>query len=319
MNSSFEGPILIKCDTSYDWKIECVKFVLQYLFLVPGLILNTLILKTIWLKYPKIYRPYSFFVIYSLDLMVNIVLILTGGLMARLFIYLTPLCELLSEYFSTPLIGFKLVMILVHHSIICKSIVQTLIVLNRMTCVLFPVKHDFIWRKDILKWLLPTVLVFPLTVDWNIAISRVYMRSTYGGFWVDYIKTVSWAGQSKFQLAFILFALTATVICTLITLSRLGKLQQRAKNLEKSISKATLIISIGFSCTAAFQIYYGFFFVYTTGSAPMFGLNFLSVDFLTVGSPIVILCASSSLRKHVIGREKHSQISSIMKARSRTN
>uniref|UniRef100_A0A1I7T5C9 Serpentine receptor class gamma n=1 Tax=Caenorhabditis tropicalis TaxID=1561998 RepID=A0A1I7T5C9_9PELO len=136
MNSSFEGPILIKCDTSYDWKIECVKFVLQYLFLVPGLILNTLILKTIWLKYPKIYRPYSFFVIYSLDLMV---------------------------------------------------------------------------------------------------------------------------------------------------------------------------------------IYYGFFFVYTTGSAPMFGLNFLSVDFLTVGSPIVILCASSSLRKHVIGREKHSQISSIMKARSRTN
>ncbi|KAF1767564.1 hypothetical protein GCK72_007523 [Caenorhabditis remanei] len=128
------------------------------------------------------------------------------------------------------------------------------------------------------------------------------MQSTYGGFWVNYFKKVSWASQSRFLLVFIVFSLFITIICTSLTLLTLIKLPERSKNLEKSISNATLIISIGFSGTAAFQIYYGFFFVYSDGSHPIFGLNFLSWDFLTVGSPIVMLCVSSSLRRHVLGK-----------------
>ncbi|EFP09826.1 CRE-SRG-14 protein [Caenorhabditis remanei] len=311
-------PIPVTCDESYHPQIEMLKFLVQYLYLITGLIINLSILYTLWWKHPKVYRSNSFFVLFSVDCVVNTLLLLTDGLMARLLIYLTPLCPILKDYFSSPLTFFKFIMILIFHSRICKSIIQFLLVFNRMTCVIFPISHDSIWSKKFLKILIPIIFVIPVSVDWNLAIARVFMQSTYGGFWVNYFKKVSWASQSRFLLVFIVFALFITIICTFLTLLTLIKLPERSKNLEKSISNATLIISIGFSGTAAFQIYYGFFFVYSDGSHPIFGLNFLSWDFLTVGSPIVMLCVSSSLRRHVLGKNGVRDVRSTIRIRTRT-
>ncbi|CAL2033960.1 unnamed protein product [Caenorhabditis brenneri] len=324
-NNSDIDPIPIKCDGTYNSEFETLKFLAQFVYILPGIILNLAILRTVWFKNSKVYMNNSFFVIFSVDcvagkvktathwasklliaLIQNTLILLSEGLAARFFIYVTPICPIVADFFANPLIVFKLVMILIFHSKICKSIIQALLVLNRMTCVLSPINHDSIWSKTILKIVVPLIFIIPISVDWNLAISRVFMRSTYGGLWVDYIKKVPWASQSRFQLVFILTAMTITFVCTLVTLVTLMKLPDRAKNLERAISNATIIISIGFSGTAAFQIYYGFFFVYTNGSHPIFGLNFLSWDFLTVGSPIVMLCVSSTLRKHVFERKSDS-------------
>ncbi|CAI2317966.1 unnamed protein product [Caenorhabditis sp. 36 PRJEB53466] len=210
------------------------------------------------------------------------VLLLTEGLCARFLIYFTPLCPALRGYFASPLLAFKLVMIVIHHSKVCKSVLQSLLVLNRMTCVLVPIRHSATWRRS-LPYLVPFVVLLPLTVDWNLAISRVYMQSTYGGFWMNYIKKVSWASQSRFQLVFIVIALTFTAVCTVITLITLIRLPERIKELERSITYANLIISVGFTSTALFQIYYSFFFTYTDASSPVYGFSFLTFDFLNIG------------------------------------
>lgn len=125
----------------------------------------------------------------------NISILITEGLFARFFIYFTPICPVLADYFQSPLVGFKIIMLLTHHVSICKSLLQVLLVLNRMTCVLFPITHDSIWRKS-LKYVISAVFLIPFCADWNIAISRVYMQSTYGGFWVSYFKKVSWVSSS---------------------------------------------------------------------------------------------------------------------------
>ncbi|EGT41422.1 hypothetical protein CAEBREN_15254 [Caenorhabditis brenneri] len=252
-NNSDIDPIPIKCDGTYNSEFETLKFLAQFVYILPGIILNLAILQTVWFKNSKVYMNNSFFVIFSVDCVANTLILLSEGLAARFFIYVTPICPIVADYFANPLLVFKFMMILIFHSKICKSIIQALLVLNRMTCVLSPISHDSIWSKTILKIVVPLIFIIPICVDWNLAISRVFMRSTYGGLWVDYIKKVPWASQSRFQLVFILTAMTITFVCTLVTLVTLMKLPDRAKNLERAISNATVIISIGFSGTAAFQ------------------------------------------------------------------
>ncbi|KAF1770915.1 hypothetical protein GCK72_002739 [Caenorhabditis remanei] len=171
-----------------------------------------------------------------MDCGVSLILLLSNIFFDRPFIYITPICPLLNEYFSTPLVFFKFIMVLSHHCKICKSVIQSLLVLNRMTSVLFPINHNRMWMKNV-QWIVPLVLLIPLSVDWNLVISRAYMMPTYGGFWVNYIKKVSW----------ILFN----------------------------------------------------FFSFNTMVTSVFALTLFAYDFLNVGSPIVMLCISRTVRDNV--------------------
>ncbi|CCD64198.1 Serpentine receptor class gamma-14 [Caenorhabditis elegans] len=305
-------PIPVDCDLSYNTNIEVLKFTAQIIYIITGIFLNSAVLGTILWRCREVYSTNSFFTLFSVDCIANISILITEGLFARFFIYFTPICPVLADYFQSPLVGFKIIMLLTHHVSICKSLLQVLLVLNRMTCVLFPITHDSIWRKS-LKYVISAVFLIPFCADWNIAISRVYMQSTYGGFWVSYFKKVSWASQSRFQLVFIIIALSFTFICTAITLL---KLPERSKEIEKAISNATVIISIGFTFKVLFQIYYSFFFSYTDASSPVYGFSFLALDFLTVGSPIVMICVSRNLRTHIFKSKRKNQTLSKMLTRT---
>ncbi|EFO98523.1 CRE-SRG-11 protein [Caenorhabditis remanei] len=316
-------PIVFNCSSDYEKSTEIVKYILQIVYLIPGGLLNILIIRTILFKHWEIYGKNSFFMIYSTDCIISFVMI-SIDIVVRMFIYFTPLCPVLAPYFFEPLIVFKVIMIIINHSKASKSIIQIFLVLNRMSCVLYPLKYSLMWKKPV-KLVIVSIFVIPFTTDWNLIISRVYMQPTFGGFYMEYIKKVSWidyksinyqAGQSRFQLFFISIALIFTVICTSITFYSLITLPKRIKNVEKSLSFATAYISMSFIVLAVFQILFAFFSSIFTTSA-VFGYALLSYDILNVGfvftcfqpetiaksfsSPIILICVSRKLRCHVFG------------------
>ncbi|EGT52072.1 CBN-SRG-11 protein [Caenorhabditis brenneri] len=294
-------PIVFQCNPEYDQSVEVIKYLLQAVYLVPGGLLNILLAITILIRHREIYKTSSFFMIYSTDCIVSLLLIL-ADLVVRALLYFTPLCPILAPYFYEPLFVFKIVMILLNHCKASKSIIQIFLVLNRMTCVLFPLKYGNAWKKP-LKFVIASIFIVPFSIDWNLAISRVYMQPTFGGFYMEYIKKVTWASQSRFQLIFIIIALGFTVVCTSITFYTLIMLPKRIRNVEKSLSFASAYISMSFIVLTVFQVLFAFFSSIFTTSA-VFGYSLLSYDILNVGSPIIMICVSKKLRCHVFGRKE---------------
>ncbi|CAO4369873.1 unnamed protein product [Caenorhabditis nigoni] len=62
---------------------------------------------------------------------------------------------------------------------------------NRMTCVIFPLKHDRMWNKLLYPVLLILFLI-PLDNTWIIVLSRVYTNPFGSGFSVNYKETAGW-------------------------------------------------------------------------------------------------------------------------------
>lgn len=187
-------PIVFQCDPSYETWQEVLKYTLQAIYLIPGGFLNALLLYTLWIKDAATYRKSSFFMIFSADCLVSLILIVCDVFVGRLFIYFTPLCPILAPFFYEPLIVYKFIMILINHAKACKSLIQCLLVSNRMSAVLSPINYGPAWN-NLTKYAIPLVFLLPITIDWNLAISRVYMMPTFGGFYMEYIKKVSWVTQ----------------------------------------------------------------------------------------------------------------------------
>ncbi|PIC48537.1 hypothetical protein B9Z55_007472 [Caenorhabditis nigoni] len=292
-----DDPVVFDCDDSYDSWIEISKYVIQFMYLVPGGILNSLFFYTIWFGHRSTYSNSSFFVIYSIDCFVS-VLIIICDIIGRFIMYIPPLCPILSPYFYNPLYFFKGVMIVMNHSKTCKFIIQSLLVLNRMTSVIWPLEYSKMWRKCV-KWAVALIILLPLATDWNLVISRVYMEPMFGGFYFFYTRKVAWAKQSRFQVFFISIAFGFTVVCTSYTLHALKKLKNRITKAERTVSIASAYISIGYIVLSVFQVFYAFF-PYLPGGV-MVSLAHVAYDVLDVGSPFTMIAVNKTLRHHVFG------------------
>nr|prf chemosensory receptor [Caenorhabditis elegans] len=265
--------IIFECNSNYDTIVEVTKWFLQIAYLIPGGILNILLLYTILFKNSEIYASSSFFLIYSTDCFVSFSMIFLD-IIGRTLVYFTPLCPIIAPMFYEPLIGFKIMMIVLHHSRACKSLIQILLVVNRMSCVIYFIRYGKMWMRP-LKYLIILVFVIPFSIDWNLIISRVYMQPTFGGIYMEYIKKVAWASQSRFQLIFITIALLFTIVCTSVIFYTLVMLPKRLRNVERTLSLGTAYISMSFIILVVFQ---------TRNSR----------------SPIIMHCVSSKLRNHVL-------------------
>ncbi|EFP10087.1 hypothetical protein CRE_24539 [Caenorhabditis remanei] len=310
--------VVFECDSSYDPWIEILKCILQISYLIPGgkSYLNFILLFTIWFKHRDTYLTSPFFVIYSTDCFVSFLMIFCD-IISRFIMYVPPLCPILSPYFFGPQIFFKGVMIVVNHSKTCKFIIQSLLVLNRMTCVMFPTSHIKMWMKR-MKWLMVLIFVTPAATDWNLVISRVYMQPLFGGFASEYTRKVPWAKQSRFQLFFISVALFFTITCYSYTLHSLITLPHRIITAERTLTIATAYVSIGYVVLAGMQFFFAFF-PYLLSNA-FFAIALLSYDFLNVGSPVIMIVVTESLRHHVFRskpaeQENQSHVFTVIKSR----
>ncbi|CAI5445419.1 unnamed protein product [Caenorhabditis angaria] len=220
---------------------------------------------------------------------------------SRPTIYFTFLCPYSNQYLSYPRFASKFVFLSLNYSRLVKCVVQIILSLNRMSCVIAPVTYTKFWFSK-LKYIIIIIFLLPCLAVWNIAISRVYMISVFGGFGASYVRRISWASFGKFHLAFLCTALIVTIICTTITLYYLVMLPKRIRSSEKSLCICTVIISVGFFTSAIFHAIYGF--CSECAGQIVYATHFFAYDFLNIGSPIVMLCMSPQLRRNILGVQK---------------
>ncbi|CAP37900.2 Protein CBG20980 [Caenorhabditis briggsae] len=186
-----------------------------------------------------------------------------------------------------------------NHVRFSKSLTQIAMVLNRMTCVLFPTSYDKIWRKMTpVVWV--CLILLPFAGNWNCLISRIYMDSFRGGFTMNYMRAVDWAALSMFQSVFILTALLFTVICTLITVYKLVLLPGRVKSIEKSLCMSCIFLSCSFLLVGASQAAIAFCPICRTQTYfSLFNAQLIAFDVFTVGSAVIMIITDTKLRSAV--------------------
>uniref|UniRef100_A0A1I7UMI6 Serpentine receptor class gamma n=1 Tax=Caenorhabditis tropicalis TaxID=1561998 RepID=A0A1I7UMI6_9PELO len=180
-----------------------------------------------------------------------------------------------------------------------KSVIQVFLTVNRMTCVLAPLRYSQIWRRFI-PFALFIISTSPFLVIWNVIISKTFPVSLFGGFALAYSKRVRWASLSLFQMIFMSISLVITVFTTSITLYQMRKLENRLKNSEKTLCFASFYMSTAFLSAALFQSYFAFFNISASSTNLLYFLQAFSFDILNIGSPIVMILISGQLRYHVI-------------------
>ncbi|CAI5444200.1 unnamed protein product [Caenorhabditis angaria] len=294
-NITSDGSIEIQCNLSYDNTWEIIKYVIQFVYLIFGSVLHLLILRTVFWK-EKTYRSNSFFMIYALDSLGSLLMLCFAASLTRPFLFIPPLCPILSPIFFEPSIFLQALYIFPNYLRAIKSVTQILMSINRMTCVISPMNYITIWKKY-LKFAIIITLLSPFLVIWNLFLSRVYISPSRGGFSPNYLKYVEWASLSLFHLVFISLAIIITIISTVITLTYLLMLPMRLKSAERTLCFANITISIDFMIIASFQTVFAFFPIFD--SSTLYTLHFYSYDFLNLSAPIVLILINPQLRDHI--------------------
>ncbi|EGT51021.1 hypothetical protein CAEBREN_32799 [Caenorhabditis brenneri] len=288
--------ILSGCSENYSNLYEPLKYLAQFGYLTPAALLYSRIIYVLWGKYPKIYKEHEFFVIYSMD---GLLLLLLDIFITRLFVYIPQFCGGASSFFISHPIFMNIYYPLLNYLHSCQPFIQIFLTLNRMSSVVLPVDHNKLWRKY-LKFIVFFIIFSPFFVIWNTIISQKVIIYYFGGFYINYQKLVPWASMSLFLMIIRSFAVLVTVVTTVITFWRMSKMKKRLRQSERTLCIACAANSMCFVVPAIFEamkVLNEFWSRYWLA----YLLQPLAWDVLNVGSPLVMIFASNQLRSHVFG------------------
>ncbi|EGT50969.1 hypothetical protein CAEBREN_32798 [Caenorhabditis brenneri] len=296
------------CDPSYSPLMENLKYFIQLTYLLPTAILHFRILWILIWKHRSIYLKQSFYVLFLMSCIACFILVVQDILFARVFQYFPQFCEPLSEFVKKHPIFPAIYYPLQQHLHCAQPIIQILLTVNRMSCVLIPWKYSQIWKNS-MKYAIFLVIFSPFLFIWNVIISPKVPVFTFGGFYIGYNRVVVWATMTLFMLILRVITIIITGVCTFITVLRLTQMSKRLVSSERTLCIASFLISSCFLGTAAAESLFAFQVVRTSSSISYFLLP-ISWDILNVGTPIVMVLASSQLRKDVFGIVKRSRSNS---------
>ncbi|CAA84725.1 Serpentine receptor class gamma-10 [Caenorhabditis elegans] len=307
-NFSYEDPLPFECNEDPNVVLSLAMYGMQSSYLIVGAVLNVMIVYTVF--HGNSYRDNSFYMLYCADAIVGIYINTAEVIFGRIFIYITPLCPIASPYFFTPSILTKMYYAALHYSLGFKTFSQIFMSFNRMTCVIFLMKHLKLW-KQILKPVLIITFILPLGVIWKILLSRVYINPNGAGFSVNYKDYFPWANISILHLFHFTLCFVLVIIFFVATILGLTMLKQRIKSAERSLTIVTMIMAVQTVTFASIQIYFVFFAAYTPKIRSVL-LQIVSFvfDSLYVFSPIALIVMSRQLRKDIFNlKDKETQIS----------
>ncbi|CAI5444289.1 unnamed protein product [Caenorhabditis angaria] len=298
---SEDEPLFIECSSSFNNYREVGKYVIQLMYLVPGIWLHSMILLSRFGIKRDEFRNNSFGVIFMVNSIVSLLELLIHTFIYRPLIFIPPLCPIFTPILAYPSFIWKFIMVLQNHLKAAKSMTQIFMSLNRMTCALWPIKYDSIWSSNRVKLVVFLIIVMPVGATFNLIVSRVTIQPIYGGFTNNYIRTIPWASLPFQHLVFIITALFSTIICTSIAVYALLMLPNRVKGAERSLCIAAIIFSIGFICAASAQA--AFVFCDSCYGDFLFMVHFWCIDFLDISQPVVTLSLSKELRRKIFGSQ----------------
>uniref|UniRef100_A0A8R1DRA8 Serpentine receptor class gamma n=1 Tax=Caenorhabditis japonica TaxID=281687 RepID=A0A8R1DRA8_CAEJA len=164
-----------------------------------------------------------------------------------------------------------------------------------------PTTYGTMWEAN-LKKVIVLVLIYPFFIIWNVVISEKDIDFIMGGFLITYRKRVEWASLSEAKFISFVFTLAITLISTGITLSKMSKLKKRVLSSERHLCFATSLISLCFLICVLFAFYFSFIRKYVENDAItdiIYLSEYVAIDLLNVGSPIIMIMACKQLRDHV--------------------
>ncbi|CCD65202.1 Serpentine receptor class gamma-2 [Caenorhabditis elegans] len=296
------------CDSSYSPLAENLKYLVQFVYLLPAAMLHARILYILLWKHRNLYLKQSFYILFIMSCIACFTLVVQDIFFARVFQYMTQFCEPMSEFVENYPIFPAIYYPLQQHLHCAQPIIQILLTVNRMSCVVIPWKHSQVW-KSFMKYAIALVILTPFLFIWNIIISKKLPVYTFGGFYIGYERVVIWATMTLFMLILRAITIVITAVCTFITVLRLTRMSKRLVSSERTLCIASFLISSCFLGTAAAESLFAFQVVRTSTSISYFLLP-ISWDILNVGTPIVMVMASSQLRRHVFGILKRSRSNS---------
>ncbi|EFO83380.1 CRE-SRG-9 protein [Caenorhabditis remanei] len=290
-------PVTPACDPKYSYFWENVKYMLQAGYMIPPALLYSRILYVIWRKNRKIYSQHQFFVIYSMDSVVGLLLLLLDIFITRFFVYVPQLCTTASQFFQSHPSFMNIYYPLLSYLHCAQPLIQIFLSLNRMSSVVWPVDHNKVWKKN-LPFIFFFILLTPFLFIWNTIISQKVVVFYFGGFFMIGLKAVEWADISLFLFSVRSVAVMITVTSTVIMFLRMSKMKKRLKSSERILCLACVIHSICFMIPSFFEALALFNEEYGKS-----WINFLiqpfAWDVLNVGSPLIMIFVSGQLRNHV--------------------
>ncbi|EGT50986.1 hypothetical protein CAEBREN_32800 [Caenorhabditis brenneri] len=295
--STIPSTLVPGCSRDYTNWVENLKYLGQAAYMLPPALLYSRILYVIWGKHRKVYSQHQFFVIYSMDSVVGLLLLLLDIFITRLFVYIPQFCRGASSFFISHPIFMNIYYPLLNYLHSCQPFIQIFLTLNRMSSVVLPVDHNKLWRKY-LNFIVFFILFSPFFVIWNSIISPKVVVFYFGGFFMIGTKLVEWADISLFLFSIRSFAVLVTVVSTVIMFLRMSKMKKRLKSSERTLCFACVIHSVCFLIPSFFEALAIFNEEYGKS-----WINFLiqpfAWDVLNVGSPFIMIFVSAQLRNHV--------------------
>ncbi|CAI5444376.1 unnamed protein product [Caenorhabditis angaria] len=282
----------------YDTALEISKYICQLIYLVPGAIFIAYMLYVLTFKYWRFYADNYYIRIFVFELITSLFLIIQDIFFGRLTMYIPPLCPILGPYFKQNPSLLKFQMVSLNYVRASKSVSQFFLTLNRMTCVIFPITHISYWSKYINLVIILNIFL-PFGAIWILIISEVYPNPTYGGFSSNYNRAIDWATISRFQSLYLVISMFFTIIFTILTFYGLRKLAKRVHYLEKILCIVTFFITFGFIFVACFQFVWVFCYTCQYNIPSLYMIQFLTYDFLNVGTPIVMVTINKQLLSHM--------------------
>ncbi|CAB3401969.1 unnamed protein product [Caenorhabditis bovis] len=272
--------IPVECDKSFDGDGEILKYFVQASYMFPGIAFNLFIAYTILIRKPNGFKGNPFFILFSVDCIVNSYILLIQALISRPLLFIPYLCNIAIPYVFKPRIILGVYFYTIMHFRASKVLSVTLLVFNRLTAIYNPFGYSMLW-KTFLPISILAIFGFPLLMHFNLLVSRVYMIPCLGGMTFYYSRRIPWASTSLFHTILWFSCLLLTIAFSTITLAIMMK--KKLRECEKSLAKATLVLTIGFFLTAMFQSYFAF--LRRKNSAYYLIAEHACFDFFTISPP----------------------------------
>ncbi|CAI5444470.1 unnamed protein product [Caenorhabditis angaria] len=285
----------ITCDLSYNPFLEIFKYIIQAGYLFIGACLIIYMLYIMLFKYRPIYWSKSYFRIFIFDLITTLIRILSDMFFGRVILNIPPLCPILSPFFSDYSFILKSHKVIENYVAASKSVCQVILTLNRMTCTMLPVTHNYYWDKYIVLAMLLN-FALPFGAIWSLIHSRVYGKSTFGGFYTSYKRAISWASLSRLQSICVTISIVLTLIFSTLTFWSLKNLSERAKNVEKMLCFVTFWLTGVFVFISSIWYFWALCSNCSWDNPWIFQWQLVSYDLMMLGTPIVMIIINRQLR-----------------------
>ncbi|PIC41875.1 hypothetical protein B9Z55_009143 [Caenorhabditis nigoni] len=241
--------------------------------------------------------------IFLANVVTGFILVILSIFFSRPIMYLPQFCDFFLNFLESNSLILDIYYPILRYLQAFQILLQILFILNRATCVLWPVNYSIFWKKY-LNWIIGFLAALPLLWVWTILISEKVVRHAYGGLFVTYVRYFNWARSTFFFAVLRGISVIFIGISTLITVIKMSKMQKRIKESERKLCWASIYLSICYVTPAITEYQFSQTYTILPNDHYLYGLTLITWDIQNIGSTFVMLIVNAPFRKYFFNFSK---------------